>query len=224
VTGKGEYVPQSKLVFLLLLALTVRDPMNHKPNMRKYTKKDFDRQFPDAATCLEWLKRYRYPNNIFCKKCNQVTKHHRTTSRPSYCCQYCGHHLHPTAGTIFQKSTTPLTTWFYTVYLMASTRCGISAKQIERETGVAYSTAWRMVTRIRSMLAEGTPIGGYGVGNIRMSAEKTQLRHMAPSTDSAKSKKQDNRDDQPFTIDDFVTALEKASRKISRGTKKVVDI
>src|SRR5205823_3918380 len=137
--------------------------MNRKPKMRKYTKKDFDRQFPDDATCLEWLKSYLYPDGIFCEKCNRVTKHHRVVSRPSYSCDHCGHHVHPTADTIFHKSPTPLTTWFYAVYLMASTRCGISAKQIERETGVTYKTAWRMFKQIRSMLNEtetGQKLGG----------------------------------------------------------------
>jgi transposase-like protein len=188
--------------------------------MRKYTKKDFDRQFPDDTTCLEWLKSYLYPNGIFCKKCNRVTKHHRTPSRPSYCCDYCGHHVHPTAGTIFHRSSTHRTTWFYAVYRTASTRCGISAKQIERETGVTYKTAWRMVTRIRSMLAEATPIGGHGLASIRMSAEKMKLRQTVPGKDSAKPKKQDNRDDQPFTSDDFVTALKKVGRSHQRRTNK----
>jgi transposase-like protein len=72
--------------------------------------------------------------------------------------------VHPTAGTIFHKSPTPLTTWFYAIYLMASTRCGISAKQIQRETGVTYKTAWRMFKQIRSMLGENDPIGGKGKG------------------------------------------------------------
>ena len=40
------------------------------------------------------------------------------------------------------------------MYLMASTRCGISAKQIQRETGVTYKTAWRMFRQIRSLLSE----------------------------------------------------------------------
>ena len=57
-------------------------------------------------------------------------------------------------GTIFEKSTTSLQLWFYAIYLMASTRCGISAKQMERELGVTYKTAWRMFNRIRSLMAE----------------------------------------------------------------------
>jgi transposase-like protein len=71
-----------------------------------------------------------------------------------YACDHCGNHLFPLAGTIFHKSTTPLTTWFYTIKLMSSTRVGISAKQIQRETGVTYKTAWRMMKQIRTLMAE----------------------------------------------------------------------
>jgi transposase len=137
---------------------------NRKPPMKPYTLKDFQKQFPDDATCLEWLRNYLYPDGIYCEKCEAVTKHHRVVSRPSYSCDRCGHHVHPTAGTIFHKSPTPLTTWFYAVYLMAQTRCGISAKQIQRETGVTYKTAWRMFKQIRSMLEENKPLGGKGQG------------------------------------------------------------
>jgi transposase-like protein len=137
---------------------------NRKPNMLPYTLKDFQKQFPDDATCLEWLRNRLYPEGIYCETCEATTKHHRVVSRPSYSCDHCGHHVHPTAGTIFHKSPTPLTTWFYAVYLMASTRCGISAKQIQRETGVTYKTAWRMFKQIRSMLTDekSGPIGGFG--------------------------------------------------------------
>jgi transposase-like protein len=139
---------------------------NRKPNMLPYTLKDFQKQFPDDATCLDWLRNYLYPEGIYCETCEAVTKHHRVKSRPSYSCDHCGHHVHPTAGTIFHKSPTPLTTWFYAIYLMAQTRCGISAKQIQRETGVTYKTAWRMFKQIRSMLEENpvTPLGGRGKG------------------------------------------------------------
>lgn len=122
--------------------------------MKKYTVKDFQRDFPDDVACLEWLKNYRWPNGIYCKNCGKVTKHHLMQTRKSFSCQECGNHVHPTAGTIFHKSRTPLTTWFYAIYLMAQTRGGISAKQIERETGVTYKTAWRMCRLIRKRLDE----------------------------------------------------------------------
>jgi transposase-like protein len=54
--------------------------------------------------------------------------------------------------TIFEKSSTSLKLWFYAMYLMSSTRCGISAKQLEREIGVTYRTAHRMMKKIRTEL------------------------------------------------------------------------
>src|SRR5258707_9501416 len=129
-------------------------PKQNQSPSQKFTIRDFDRMFPTDAACLEWLKSHLYPDGIHCKKCDRVTKHHRVASRPSYSCDQCGHHVHPTADTIYHKSSTPLRLWFYAVYLMASTRCGISAKQIQRETGVTYKTAWRMFRQIRSLLSE----------------------------------------------------------------------
>jgi len=127
----------------------------------KYTINDFNQDFPDDSACLEWLKDYLYPRGIKCPKCDKVTKHHRVTKRACYACDRCGNHIYPMAGTIFEKSVTPLKLWFYAIYLMSSTRCGISAKQIQRETGVTYKTAWRMFRQIRSLLQEDTePLTG----------------------------------------------------------------
>ncbi len=144
--------------------------MSRKPKMQRYPLKAFQKQFPDDAACLEWLKNRLYPDGIFCKNCEQITKHYRVVSRPSYCCEHCGNHVHPTADTIFHKSPTPLTTWFYAMYLMSATRCGISAKQIERETGVTYKTAWRMFKQIRSMLDDekAAPLGGKSGPGVEM--------------------------------------------------------
>ena len=119
----------------------------------KYTFYDFDRDFPDDAACLSWLVGHLYPEGIYCPKCEKVTKHHRVTKRTCYACQYCGHQEYPLAGTIFQDSATSLRLWFHGFFLMAQTRCGISAKQLERELGVTYKTAWRMFNKIRSLLA-----------------------------------------------------------------------
>jgi transposase-like protein len=122
--------------------------------MDKYTIKDFNREFPDDAACLEFIKNSRWPDGIRCAKCDAITSHHRIEGRKVYSCAHCGSHVSPTAGTIFHKSSTSLRTWFYAMFLMASTRTGISAKQLERETGVTYKTAWRMFTQIRKLMAQ----------------------------------------------------------------------
>jgi transposase len=120
----------------------------------RYTFMDFERDFPDDATCLDWLVGHLYPDGIFCPKCERVTKHHRVRSRTAFECQFCGHQEYPMKGTIFEDSATSLKLWFHGMFLMAQTRCGISAKQLERELGVTYKTAWRMANKIRSLLSE----------------------------------------------------------------------
>src|SRR5215207_2025945 len=97
---------------------------------------EFERQFPNDAASVEFRVEKLYPEGIYCATCEDRTKDHREKNRPSYACQWCGHHEHPLVGTIFENSATSLQLWFYAMYLMASTRCGISAKQLERELGV----------------------------------------------------------------------------------------
>lgn len=118
----------------------------------KYTLKDLRSDFPDDDACLKWLVEYLYPNGITCKNCEKVTKHYPIKGRKVYSCSACGNHVSPTAGTIFHKSRTPLTDWFHAIYMMSSNKAGTSAKQIERELGVTYKTAWRMMHQIRTMM------------------------------------------------------------------------
>ena len=122
--------------------------------MEKYTIKHFERQFPNEDSCLEFIKQARWPNGVHCTKCDKVTGHYRIKGRKVYSCEFCGFHVSPTANTIFHKSSTSLKTWFHAMFLMVSTRTGISAKQLERETGVTYKTAWRMFTQIRKLMAQ----------------------------------------------------------------------
>jgi transposase len=128
------------------------NPKRGSASESRYSLMEFEREFPDDAACLAWLMDHRYPDGVFCVKCERITKHHREKARPSFSCQFCGHRVHPMVGTIFEDSATSLKLWFYAVYLMTSTRCGVSAKHLERELGVTYKTAWRMANRIRSML------------------------------------------------------------------------
>ena len=122
----------------------------------RYSLRDFDNEFSNDSACLEYIKEQRWPDGMApCAKCRKETKHHRVGNRTAYACQSCGTHIYPLAGTIFEKSSTSLRTWFYAMYLMGSTRCGISAKQIQRETGVTYKTAWRIFKQVRSLLSDG---------------------------------------------------------------------
>ncbi len=137
------------------------NPKRSRASESRYSIFEFEREFPDDAACLDWLVGHRYPEGIYCPSCERVTKHHRDAKRPSYACQYCGHREHPMVGTIFENSATSLRLWFYAIYLMASTRCGISAKQLERELGVTYKTAWRMFRQIRTLFEQdGDPLSG----------------------------------------------------------------
>jgi transposase len=133
-------------------------PKRARSSDSRYSLMEFMREFPDDAACLEHLWRTRHSpdgTHADCPKCEQerVFKRYRTKQgRQSWTCTGCGHHVHPTAGTIFHKSSTSLHLWYYAMYMMASTRCGLSAKQLEREIGVSYRTAWRMLNLIRNEL------------------------------------------------------------------------
>jgi len=129
--------------------------------MKTYTIKNFNEQFPTDDVCLAFLKNRRWPKGVYCDTCQKITAHYRITNRKVYCCEFCGHTISPTAGTIFHKSNTPLRSWFHAIFLMASTKTGISAKQLQRELGVTYKTAWRMFTQIRKLMAEDVnPLSG----------------------------------------------------------------
>lgn len=134
------------------------EPKRAKSSHSDYSVTEFLAEFPDDAACLEHLWRTRYSpdgEHAHCPRCDaeKVFKRYETKQqRQSWTCTACGLHVHPTAGTIFHRSSTSLRLWFHAMYLMTSTRCGISAKQLERELGVHYKTAWRMFNKIRNEL------------------------------------------------------------------------
>lgn len=144
------------------------NPKRAESSDSRYTVMEFMREFPDDEACLRWLWQTRCAvdeegKRAFCPKCELDRPFHRVSGRPAWDCDYCGYHLHPTAGTIFHKSSTSLQLWFYAMFLMSQTRCGISAKQLERELGVTYKTAWRMLNKIRNQLmdeSEDEPLSG----------------------------------------------------------------
>ncbi len=166
------------------------DPQRAKSSQSLYSLHEFLREFPDDETCLEWLWRERHSadgEHAYCPKCDrqrQFKRYATAQQRQSWTCTGCGHHVHPTAGTIFAKSSRPLTDWFYVMYLVSSSRCGVAAKQVERELGCNYKTAWRMLNRVRNelMRQNDEPLSGQVeadstyVGGQLHEGERSRLR------------------------------------------------
>lgn len=128
------------------------------------TVTQFLRLFPDDDACLSHLFEVRYGSDPVCPKCGQTGTFHKLAKLPAYTCN-CGHHIHPMVDTPFERSRTPLQKWFFAMYLFTTTRNGVAAKEIQRQLGVTYKTAWRMARLIRTYMGwvDGdAPVGGRG--------------------------------------------------------------
>jgi len=130
------------------------------PNIR-----EFQKQFPDEDTCLKHLMRVRFGERLICFKCLKEATYYRVKKRRSFECEHCGFQVYPTAGTPFESTRTPLQDWFYVMCLFCASRNGVAAKEVQRQLGVTYKTAWRMCNLIRRYVGyvDGDhPIGGPG--------------------------------------------------------------
>lgn len=129
------------------------------------TTAQFFRKFPDDEVCLAHLFEVRFGQGFACPSCERPSNWYRIKAERAYSCQWCGHHLHPTVGTPFEQTRTPLQLWFYAMHLFTTTRHGVSGKELERQLGVTYKTAWRMAKLIREHMGDvdgNEPIGGEG--------------------------------------------------------------
>lgn len=129
------------------------------------TLRQFQDRFPTEESCLDHLIRVRVGDRHDCEKCGRNAHFYRVKARRSYACEYCGHQVYPTANTPFDRTRTPLRGWFFVMFLFCSSRNGVAAKEVERQLGVTYKTAWRMCHEIRKYMATvdgDEPLGGLG--------------------------------------------------------------
>lgn len=127
--------------------------------MKAMTITEFFKKYPNDKTCLDHVMEVRYGTAHVCKNCDKKSKFHKLKNRRAYSCQYCGDHVYPCSGTLFESSRTSLQLWFYAMYLFSTTRHGVPAKELERQLGVTYKAAWRMGHEIRKHmgLVDGDP-------------------------------------------------------------------
>ena len=112
------------------------------------TYREFVLMFPDNPACAAYLMHLRWPDGFICPACKT-----RSTpwgeSRGRIACPACRHQTSITAGTVFDKTRTALTTWFEAAWHVATAKNGMSAKTLERTLGVSYRVAWTMLQRFR---------------------------------------------------------------------------
>ena len=107
--------------------------------------------FRTDADCLDYLEWLRWPAGFVCPNCACADGWRLGDGR--FECAGCGHRTSVTAGTIFDRTRTPLTVWFTACWLFASDKGGISALSVQRALEVgSYQTAWTMLHRLRSVL------------------------------------------------------------------------
>lgn len=126
--------------------------------------------FHDEDAARAHLEEQRWPHGPECPHCDarRATKLEGKKHRKGvYQCNECREQFSVTVGTVFERSKVPLAKWVLATHLMAASKKGISAKQIERMLGVTYKTAWFMMHRIREAMGLGPepaktagPIGG----------------------------------------------------------------
>jgi transposase-like protein len=126
-------------------------------------------RFHDADAAREFLESVRWPKGPVCPHCgavDRISKLNGKAHRPGvYDCGHCRDQFTVTVGTVFERSKVSLDKWLFAAALMASSKKGVSSKQIERMVGVTYKTAWFMSHRLREAMKPkgGGLMGGGGI-------------------------------------------------------------
>lgn len=135
----------------------------------EFSVREFFARFPSDDACLEHIMAVRFGGTRFvCSKCGKDSTHHKLANRRTYVCASCGHHVNPTAGTILHDTRTPLVSWLYAIYLFCTTRNGVSGKELQRQLGVTYKTAYRMGQQIRDLTAKAQNFDALLSGHVEL--------------------------------------------------------
>jgi len=157
---------------------------------------DFQKQFPDEQSCFDYLVKIRWPDGFICPKCGH-NKYYKLQRNKLFQCRKCGRQTSVTAGTVFHKLRHPLQRLFWAVYLLAVSKKGISALELQRKLGLnSYQTAWLLLHKLRkAMVSSGkfpltisvevdeTYIGGHRQGKTGRGAESKSLVAVAVETE-----------------------------------------
>src|ERR1039457_1681324 len=177
---------------------------------------EFQQQFPNDAACAAYLELACWPDGFTCRYCGAVGEPFRIITRPGVLeCRSCRRQTGLLVGTVMERSHTPLSTWFWAAYLVASQTPGMSAVQFQRQLGLTrYETAFGILHKLRAAMVrpdqdriggtasehvevDETYVGGKtrgegrGVHHKTLVAAAVEVRHRKPGT--AQDKRKDGR-------------------------------
>jgi transposase-like protein len=123
-------------------------------------------KFSSHKSAWKWFEKQRWPDGPFCPHCQSkaVTpmRPRKRSKSPArfglHCCQDCYGQFTVTKGTIFEDSQVPMNKCLLAIFLMCSSKKGMSAHQLHRMLKVTYSTAWFMAPRIRHAMTDFAPL------------------------------------------------------------------
>lgn len=167
---------------------------------RKYPSLlEFQRRFPDEASCALFLYERRWPDGFVCPACGGTRSCLLKSRAHTYECIACGRQTSVTAGTIMHRTKLPLTTWFWAAHLMATHSNGMSAQQLMGQLGLgSYKTAWLLAQKLRRSMVD-------------------------PSRDPLEGVVEVDQTEMPFRADDDPHSPLKAGKIIVIGAVEVID-
>lgn len=122
----------------------------------KYSITDLKKDFPTEEACLALIF-----NTLHSKKCSCGGVYKPIKGRKQFQCSKCRFQIAPLSTSIFSKSDTKLSLWFHAIFIFSNAKSGISAKEMERQLGVTYKCAWRILSQIRKALKQSdSKLGG----------------------------------------------------------------
>lgn len=151
------------------------------------TYQDLLAWFPDDRSCLDYLEKLRWPRGFVCPRC--AGREYWRTAEDLLMCQDCQRRTSVTAGTIFHRTRTPLSTWFAAMWFVTSQKNGMSAQGLQRVLGFkSYETAWAWMHKLRRAMVrperdqlsgivevDETFVGGVSTGKLGASSDKVPV-------------------------------------------------